>query len=87
MRFQGSNITTAEGKSLIRIRNSPRVFLVVDQNLLDILGDLRYVSLFIDHTDQVWARKPAGKQKALAKPYRLAAIAPKNVLDIWDVVA
>lgn len=74
MQCFGSNLTLLDGKTLIRIRNRSTTYLVVTPNLLDNLGNLRYMSLYIDFADQVWIKTPAGKQKALVRPYDLLKV-------------
>lgn len=85
MRFQGSNTIEEGGKTYIRIRNKTLTYLEAPQNLLDILGDLRYVELYLDHADQIWVKKPAGRQKTLPKPYVIVTTI-KNVLDSRTVM-
>ena len=71
MQFIGTTTWDYQGSIACKIRNKLNRYLVLPPISLDNLGDLRYVELYEDFAGQVWAKKPAGPQRLVMRPYTM----------------
>jgi hypothetical protein len=72
MRYRGSSFVAKDGKIYVRVRNSPKHFVEMTENLLAFCRqDPRYFELYLDKAQNLWVRSPAGPQRKWEHPFTI----------------